>query len=739
MRGLKRLISGLLCSVLVLGLASNSGVSSSHAEENVVTSDPTNLSESLESDNQSEQSSEPSGSTENEENIVSDEKSSEMIDQISDQNNENNDISEKKSSDSTEQSSVSSKKQLAKSNLAVAQTESGESFPINDCTYVNNKDGSITLTGYHGTKTDLVIPSKISFNGQEVNVKVKFLNTNINALFPTSVHSVTFRSVNGTKVQLENNTPGGVNLNHLFAISNVVYPNLTSLDFSGLDMSNVISMYSTFNGSFIPSLKTINFGDNTLSNVTTMELAFSNLNSLETIQQHWTFGKLTTMYQMIWMSENNTSQLTSIGDTSQWNTSTVTNMQEVFLNCVKLKRLNLSTWNVSNVTTMNSMFFNCRGLESIENTGNWNISNVKDFKGMFYNCVSLDTIHMDNWQIAEDAQLGSISPDFDNPMFYLYSRGYDPLPALIIASDKKLLNYSYAEAGYKPKCEIRINANTGNVAKNPYWDRQNDKNTDLSYYFYQIAIPTSTYTELEQLSGSELQSKIREWLEDNVPTKADFALKGWAPTDPSFNQKIEQVTDFSTFMSSQAEFKAEWVSDKFDTSSDNTKLDPAGSLGLAYYPTTFTLDSAELQSSGQQEIPIPKTTSFNVGVKDRTRTQDEWYVTAQLIWDKIQIPNAYIQATNSNGTVMQNISTGSGNYDPITDLQSLQGSGITGMANYKITTMPNTIMESSGSTVNNGVYDYDLGDLKLVIPDVSQVRAGTYSGQVEWNLINGPA
>ncbi|ENZ5568105.1 BspA family leucine-rich repeat surface protein [Enterococcus hirae] len=734
---MKRLINGLLCSVLVLGLASNSGVSSSHAEENVVTSDPSNLSESLESDNQSEQSSEPSGSTENEENIVSDEKSSEMIDQISDQNNENNDISGKKSSASTEQPSVSSKKRASKAVLVTtknqATTEDGQVFDLQDVEFTLNGN-SITLTGYKGTKEDLVIPSKIIYGGHKLQVNVKInqgTDGSAKRLFPNTVKSISFVSVDSTKVGLESDT--GYSLDYLFSIEGNRYDSLTSIDFSGLDMDKVTSMYATFYGKFVPNLKTINFGDNTLPHVTNMQNTFNQLSNLESIQQNWTFGSLKNMNQMFGMNTEKT-KLTTIGDTSRWNTSTVTNMRQVFLNCSKLQSLDLSNWDVSHVTDMSEMFMQCQALTTIGNTGNWNVSNVTNFSNMFYNCISLNTIRMDNWKLKSNAEIGYGT---DNYMFTLWDSN-QPFPALIVASDKELLDFPYNLAGYKPSCEIRINANTGQVAKNEYQDFNGD-DTGLSYYFDKVVIPTQQYEELSTLSGEQLQNKVREWLESNVPTKTGYALTGWAPTDQDFEKTIQSINSFDDFINSKAEFKAEWVSDKFDTSPDNTKLNPTGNLGLAYYPTAFTINSADLQSSGEQKIPIFKQESLNLGVKDRTRTTDKWHVTARLTWIGNQLPNAYIQATNSNGTVMQNISTGSGNYDPITDLQSLQGSGITGMANYKITTMPNTIMKSSGSTVNNGVYDYDLGDLKLVIPDVSQVRAGTYSGQVEWNLINGPA
>ncbi|MEB8418514.1 BspA family leucine-rich repeat surface protein [Enterococcus casseliflavus] len=734
---MKRLISGLLCSMLVLGLISNNGVSNSHAEENMVTSDSSNLSESLESDNKSEQSSEPSVSIENDENLVSDEESSEMINQASDKNNENNDTLDENSSDSSEQPSVSSKKKLAKSNLAVAQTANGDEFPISDCEYIIETDGSITLTQYNGTKTDLVIPSKILYDNKLISVNVKInqgTTGSAKKLFPENVHSITFVSIGGTKVGLKSDT--NYSLSHLFSIIGTTYNNLVSIDFSGLNMDPVTSMEALFYGDFVPNLQNISFGDNKLPNVTNMSNTFNQLSKLETIQQKWTFGSLTTMNQMFGMKTNQTN-LTTIGDTNNWNVSSVTNMNQVFLNCSKLENLDLTNWNVSNVTTMNQMFFNCKGLTSIGDTKNWDVSHVNDFRSMFYNCISLKEIRMDNWIVNSSANLGSDNDS--NTMFYLYDIS-DPLPVLIVASDEKLLNLDYELAGYKPSCEIRINANTGKIAKNEYNLFGSYSNTGLSYFFYNVAISTEEYNSLKNSDNNTLQSKINEWLENNVPTKIGYSLTDWAPTDPSFNELINEITDFNKFISSKAEFKAEWVIDKFNTSVDNTKLSPSGSFGLAYYPTAFNINSTDLLSSGQQEILITKTTSFNIGVKDRTRIKNEWHVTAQLIWTGASIPEAYIQTTN-NGTIMKNVSTGSGNYDPTIDLQSLQGNDITGSKDYRITTTPNTIMNSTdgGSAVNNGVYDYDLGEVKLVIPDVSQVRAGTYSGRVEWNLVNGPA
>ncbi|EOS7966713.1 BspA family leucine-rich repeat surface protein [Enterococcus hirae] len=737
---MKRLLSFLLCSSLLLGSISNNSIVYSLAEEEK-TNTTSQQEEAETTENQIEQANESSTETKNEEKqtLDQDQSANEMV--SNSEKTDNKDVSQTET-ESSENLTPSIKKKTDKSVLAVtpnqATTEDGQALDIEHTTFELSPDKkSIILTAYSGNKTDLVIPSKIKLNGMDLAVKVKIEQNNASALFPSNVHSIRFVSVGGTKVKLENNTTNGVTLDYLFAVKAHTYPNLTSIDFSGLDMDNVVSMYGTFNGSgFVTNLETINFGDNTLPNVKTMVNAFSNLNRLKKIEQHWTFGKLTNMYNMIWMSENNSSQLTSIGDTSTWNTSTVTNMSGMFLNCVKLQNLDLSNWNTSNVTDMSNMFFNCPSLTSIGNTGNWNISNVTNFSSMFCNCTSLDHIYMNNWHLNPSANLGN-SNNIANGMFYLYGRGYNPLPALIIASDDKLLNYPYAEAGYEPSCEIRINTNTGTLPDHLYWDRKDDKNTDLSYYFYQTAIPTTQYEELSRSSGSQLQEKIRTWLKTNVPTKTDYALTGWAPTDSEFEQKIQSITDFNQFINSQDEFTANWVSDKFDTSPDNTKLNPTGSLGIAYYPTTFTINSTDLQSSGEQKIPISKQMSLNFGVKDRTRTKDQWTVTAQLTWSGTQLPNASIQATNT-GTVTQNISTGLDGYSPSKDLTSLSENGITGTTTYEIDGNANPIMKSNGTMVNNGVYDFNLGKAVLVIPDVSQVAAGHYQGQVNWNLTIGP-
>ena len=75
------------------------------------------------------------------------------------------------------------------------------------------------------------------------------------------------------------------------------------------------------------------------------------------------------------------------------NTSKVTNMNDMFLDCRGLTSLDVSGWDTSKVTTMNQMFKNCTKLETLDLSG-WDTSNVTDMNGMFNSCLKLKEIKM---------------------------------------------------------------------------------------------------------------------------------------------------------------------------------------------------------------------------------------------------------------------------------------------------------------------------------------------------------
>lgn len=93
------------------------------------------------------------------------------------------------------------------------------------------------------------------------------------------------------------------------------------------------------------------------------------------------------------------SNLETINGISDWNTSHVRYLYDVFFNCESLKELNLSGWDTSNVEGMINMFSNCRNLTRIIGISDWNVSNVRSINSMFLGCNSLIELDLKNWNL----------------------------------------------------------------------------------------------------------------------------------------------------------------------------------------------------------------------------------------------------------------------------------------------------------------------------------------------------
>jgi surface protein len=89
-------------------------------------------------------------------------------------------------------------------------------------------------------------------------------------------------------------------------------------------------------------------------------------------------------------------------DTTNWDTSNVSDMSEMFKNCISLKRLDLSSFVTSNhsVGIFNGMFFGCSSLETLD-IRNFYLNYYDSEEGymaqsMFEGCESLKEIYMNN-------------------------------------------------------------------------------------------------------------------------------------------------------------------------------------------------------------------------------------------------------------------------------------------------------------------------------------------------------
>ena len=152
----------------------------------------------------------------------------------------------------------------------------------------------------------------------------------------------------------------------------------------GPAMSSVTSLFLAFNNS---GLKQINVSNWDTSNVTNMSNIFSHCELLTSIDvSKWNTSKVTNMEGMF----VGCNLLASI-DVSKWNTSKVTDMASMFSSCGTLRSIDVSKWNTSNVTDISGMFFGCGSLHSVDITG-WDTSKVTNMTRLFFNCSSLTTI-----------------------------------------------------------------------------------------------------------------------------------------------------------------------------------------------------------------------------------------------------------------------------------------------------------------------------------------------------------
>lgn len=100
--------------------------------------------------------------------------------------------------------------------------------------------------------------------------------------------------------------------------------------------------------------------------------------------------------------------LVTVGDLSNWNTSNVNDFSSMFSGCrVLSNNLDCSTWNTSNANNMENMFNDCREITSFGDLSNWKTSNVNNMSGMFGDCFNLVTVgNLANWDVSNLYILG---------------------------------------------------------------------------------------------------------------------------------------------------------------------------------------------------------------------------------------------------------------------------------------------------------------------------------------------
>ena len=253
-------------------------------------------------------------------------------------------------------------------------TPSNSSSTFLNTEVLRNQIESITIEKNNIVPNDAKYSKDIS-SKQDGSVMLWYTDKDNNSLYEISIGSE-----NGS-VKANTNGSG------MFAYLD----NVSSLDLSGLDTSNMTSMTHMFYNS--NSLKSIN-----LSNFNTSKLLYANnmfngCTSLESLDlSNFNTSKVTNFSNMF----RDCQKMKEI-NLSNFDTSSATTFANLFHNCSSLTTLDLSSFNTNKVTYMGSMFYNCSSLTSLD-LSNFNTSNVINMGyGMFYNCKSLKELDLSNF------------------------------------------------------------------------------------------------------------------------------------------------------------------------------------------------------------------------------------------------------------------------------------------------------------------------------------------------------
>ena len=257
---------------------------------------------------------------------------------------------------------------------------------------LRNQIESITIEKTNVVPNDAKYSKDIS-SKQDGSVMLWYTDKDNNSLYEISIGSE-----NGS---VEANTNGS----GMFAYLD----NVSTLDLSGLDTSNMTSMSMMFYKS--TSLKSIDVSGFDTSKVVNMNGMFWGCNNLKNIDvSNFKTSKVTDMNNMF----ADCSSLTTL-DLSKFDTSNVLYMGNpysysyggMFRNCSSLTNLNISSFNTSKVKQMSNMFHGCSSLVTLD-LSNFDTSNVTAMASMFYGCTSLTNLNLSSFNTGRVTNMKSM-------------------------------------------------------------------------------------------------------------------------------------------------------------------------------------------------------------------------------------------------------------------------------------------------------------------------------------------
>ena len=193
-------------------------------------------------------------------------------------------------------------------------------------------------------------------------------------------------------------------------------------------------------------------------NVTDMSNMFNNCIILPSLDlSNFNTAKVTNMSCMF----KNCKELSSLNLSESFNTVNVTNMSSMFYGCSQLSSLSLSNFNTEKVKFMPSMFYGCNKLSSLD-LSNFNTAKVKDMSSMFYGCNKLSSLDLSNFNTENVTNMST--------MF----NGCSQLSSLDISNfNTEKVTYMY-----------NMFKNCNNLSSLDLYNFNTAKVTDMSYMFY---------------------------------------------------------------------------------------------------------------------------------------------------------------------------------------------------------------------------------------------------------------
>lgn len=371
--------------------------------------------------------------------------------------------------------------------------------------------------------------------------------------------------------------------------------------------------------------------------------------------------------------------------------------------------INLSGLDTSNVTNMRSMFRSCHVLTNLD-LSCFDTSNVTNMIGMFEYCTSLKSLDVSHFDTSNVTNM--------NNMFYGLN---DPGGIVIITKDFKISNYAFPGDVRSLVTPVLV-ANGGRFPT-----------TVNKYYFTKIVYTPEEFGKINTVTAFE------QFKKENIPTKNGVDFLGWELISGNDSSAQNVYPDLYG-----VEYRAKWGKKDYgkiqipSQDTDNVKPDHSSIYGIAYMPKVFNFVS-KLEDSGNQIIPLTNAGSHNyhVAVRDQRMIKDSWVLQAQLMWDGKEIPGAEILTLHQGNNVLKNINNGEKDFTN-NDLIECPTNDVSGVQKVVIGSSGPIPIMTAQDVEHNAVYDYDLGNVTLRIPETKYVQPGKYSGNIEWNLIKGP-